>query len=123
VNFKPMRSPLCRRSSPRSSPDQIAGDIDALTDAMHVVGREAAHHRRAVEQGRMDRRRELLGYRHGDFPWLQLLRRALDRSAAAELGARFLPMETQLSGAGPLDASHRIAPGLRANRIRRTGFS
>ena len=27
------------------------------------------------------------------FPWIQLLRRALDRSAAAELGARFLPME------------------------------
>jgi glutathione S-transferase len=27
------------------------------------------------------------------FPWIQILRRALDRSAAAELGARFLPME------------------------------
>jgi glutathione S-transferase len=27
------------------------------------------------------------------FPWIQLLRRALARPAAAELGARFLPME------------------------------
>jgi hypothetical protein len=27
------------------------------------------------------------------FPWIQMLRRALNRSAAAELGARFLPME------------------------------
>ena len=27
------------------------------------------------------------------FPWIQVLRRALNRNAAAELGARFLPME------------------------------
>jgi hypothetical protein len=27
------------------------------------------------------------------FPWIQVLRRALARDSAAELGARFLPME------------------------------
>ena len=51
--------------------DRVAEDIDALTDAMHVVS--------ALDTV--------------IFPWIQLLRRALDQAAAAELGARFLPME------------------------------
>ena len=68
-------------------------DIDALTDAMHVVAREA----RTIE-ARLAKEEWIVGaaYSATDmviFPWLQLLRRALDRSAATELGARFLPME------------------------------
>jgi len=73
--------------------DQVASDIDALTDAMHVVAREA----RTIE-ARLAKEEWIVGaaYSATDmviFPWLQLLRRALDRSAATELGARFLPME------------------------------
>jgi glutathione S-transferase len=58
-----------------------------------VVGREA----RTIE-GRLSKEQWIVGaqYSAADmviFPWIQLLRRALNRSAAAELGARFLPME------------------------------
>ena len=72
---------------------RVAEDIDALTDDMHIVGREA----RTIE-GRLSKERWIVGadYSATDmviFPWIQLLRRALNRSAAAELGARFLPME------------------------------
>ncbi|MDP9066202.1 MAG: glutathione S-transferase family protein [Pseudomonadota bacterium] len=71
----------------------VAADIDALTDAMHVVAREA----RTIE-GRLSREEWIVGadYSATDmviFPWIQMLRRALARGAAAELGARFLPME------------------------------
>ena len=60
---------------------------------MHVVAREA----RTIE-GRLSKEQWIVGtsYSATDmviFPWIQLLRRALDRAAAAELGARFLPME------------------------------
>jgi glutathione S-transferase len=60
---------------------------------MHVVGREA----RTIE-GRLSKEQWIVGaqYSAADmviFPWIQVLRRALDRSAAAELGARFLPMD------------------------------
>ena len=73
--------------------DQVTDDIDALTDAMHVVGREA----RTIE-GRLSKEAWIVGSAYSAldmviFPWIQLLRRALDRRAAAELGARFLPME------------------------------
>ena len=73
--------------------DQVADEIDALTDAMHVVAREA----RTIE-GRLSKEQWIVGasYSATDmviFPWIQILRRALNRSAAAELGARFLPME------------------------------
>ena len=73
--------------------DQVAADIDNLTDAMHLVGREA----RTIE-GRLSKEEWIVGANYSAldmviFPWIQLLRRALDRSAAAELGARFLPME------------------------------
>ena len=48
--------------------DQVAADIDNLTDAMHLVGREA----RTIE-GRLSKEewivgRELFRARHGDFP-------------------------------------------------------
>ncbi len=73
--------------------DQVAPSIDELTDAMHVVAREA----RTIE-GRLSKERWIVGANYSAtdmviFPWIQLLRRALDREAAAELGARFLPME------------------------------
>ena len=74
--------------------DRVADDVDALTDAMHVVGREA----RTIE-GRLSREDWIVGAQYSAldmviFPWIQLLRRALDKPAAKELGARFLPMET-----------------------------
>src|ERR1700760_853658 len=77
--------------------DQVAADIDNLTDAMHLVGREA----RTIE-GRLSKEEWIVGANYTAldmviFPWIQLLRRALDRSAAAELGARFLPMERNYS--------------------------
>jgi glutathione S-transferase len=73
--------------------DRVAEDIDALTDAMHVVAREA----RTIE-GRLSKAQWIVGADYSAldmviFPWIQVLRRALDRGAAAELGARFLPME------------------------------
>jgi glutathione S-transferase len=73
--------------------DQVAEDIDALTDAMHVVAREA----RTIE-ARLSKEQWIVGTNYSAldmviFPWLQVLRRALTRAAAAELGARFLPME------------------------------
>jgi glutathione S-transferase len=72
---------------------KVAEDIDGLTDAMHVVAREA----RTIE-GRLSREQWIVGANYSAldmviFPWLQVLRRALDRGAAAELGARFLPMD------------------------------
>lgn len=72
---------------------KIDEHIDELTDAMHVVAREA----RTIE-GRLSKEQWIVGdnYSATDmviFPWIQVLRRALDRPAAAELGARFLPMD------------------------------
>ncbi len=73
--------------------DRVATQIDDLTDAMHVVAREA----RTIE-GRLSKEQWIVGANYSAtdmviFPWIQLLRRALNRSSAAELGARFLPME------------------------------
>jgi glutathione S-transferase len=72
---------------------RVAEDIDALTDAMHVVAREA----RTIE-GRLSKEQWIVGANYTAldmviFPWIQLLRRALNKPAAAELGARFLPMD------------------------------
>jgi glutathione S-transferase len=73
--------------------DRVAENIDELADAMHVIAREA----RTIE-ARLSKEDWIVGANYSAtdmviFPWLQVLRRALDRSAAAELGARFLPME------------------------------
>ena len=64
-----------------------------LSDAMHIVGREA----RTIE-GRLSKEQWIVGENYTAldmviFPWIQLLRRAMNRPSAAELGARFLPME------------------------------
>jgi glutathione S-transferase len=73
--------------------DQVSDDIEELTDAMHVVGREA----RTIE-GRLSKELWIVGEHYTAldmviFPWIQLLRRAMNRPSAAQLGARFLPME------------------------------
>ncbi len=73
--------------------DRVSGAVDALTEAMHVVAREA----RTIE-GRLSKEEWIVGAHYSAldmviFPWIQLLRRALDKPAARELGARFLPME------------------------------
>jgi glutathione S-transferase len=73
--------------------DRVAADIEPLADAMHIVGREA----RTIE-GRLSKEDWIVGSSVSAtdmviFPWIQLLRRALNRDAARELGARFLPME------------------------------
>ncbi len=56
-----------------------------------------AREARTIE-GRLSKEQWIVGANYSAtdmviFPWIQVLRRALDRSAAAELGARFLPME------------------------------
>ena len=73
--------------------DRVAPQLDELTDAMHIVAREA----RTIE-GRLSKEQWIVGehYTATDmvtFPWIQLFRRALDRDAGAELRARFLPMD------------------------------
>ncbi len=73
--------------------DRPAADLEPLADAMHVVAREA----RTIE-GRLSKEDWIVGSAVSAtdmviFPWIQLLRRALRRDAARELGARFLPME------------------------------
>ena len=73
--------------------NQVEGRFEELSDAMHIVGREA----RTIE-GRLSKEHWIVGqnYSAADmviFPAIQLLRRALARPQAAELGARFLPME------------------------------
>jgi glutathione S-transferase len=73
--------------------DQVSDDIEELTDAMHIVGREA----RTIE-GRLSKEQWIVGENYTAldmviFPWIQLLRRAMNRPSAAALSARFLPME------------------------------
>ena len=109
-----MQSRLLQKIVSAIFADQVAADIDNLTDAMHMVGREA----RTIE-GRLSKEEWIVGANYSAldmviFPWIQMLRRALDRSAAAELGARFLPMERNYPALGALDSSHRVASRLRA---------
>ena len=73
--------------------NQVEGRFEELSESMHVVGREA----RTIE-GRLSRENWIVGQNYSAvdmaiFPVIQLLRRALARPQAAELGARFLPME------------------------------
>jgi glutathione S-transferase len=91
--FQAYAEPYVQKITDAIFADRVAEDVDALTDAMHVVGREA----RTIE-GRLSKEEWIVGTHYSAldmviFPWIQLLRRALDRTAAAELGARFLPME------------------------------
>ena len=75
-------------------------DSDQLTDAMHVVAREA----RTIEQ-RVSRFDWIVGedYSAVDmaiFPFIQLLRRALLRPRASDLARRFLPLEANYPALG-----------------------
>jgi glutathione S-transferase len=91
--FQSYAEPSLQRITSAIFEDRVADDIDALTDDMHVVAREA----RTIE-GRLSKEQWIVGANYTAldmviFPWIQLLRRALNKPAAAELGARFLPME------------------------------
>jgi glutathione S-transferase len=91
--FQSYAEPSLQRITSAIFENRVAEDIDALTDAMHVVAREA----RTIE-GRLSKEQWIVGANYTAldmviFPWIQLLRRALNKPAAAELGARFLPME------------------------------
>jgi glutathione S-transferase len=91
--FQSYAEPSLQRITAAIFEDRVAEDIDALTDDMHVVAREA----RTIE-GRLSKEQWIVGANYTAldmviFPWIQLLRRALNKPAAAELGARFLPME------------------------------
>jgi glutathione S-transferase len=91
--FQSYAEPSLQRITAAIFEDRVANDIDALTDDMHVVAREA----RTIE-GRLSKEQWIVGANYTAldmviFPWIQLLRRALTKPAAAELGARFLPME------------------------------
>ncbi len=73
--------------------NQVQGRFEELSDAMHVVAREA----RTIE-GRLSKENWVVGEQYSAtdmviFPAIQLLRRALAKPQASELGARFLPME------------------------------
>ena len=91
--------------------DQVAGAIDELTDAMHVVGREA----RTIE-GRLSKERWIVGadYSAADmviFPWIQMLRRALDKQRRRRTRQALPADGTQLPGIGALGPPHRVLPG------------
>jgi glutathione S-transferase len=91
--FQAYAEPALAQITEATFADRVAPQLDELTDAMHVVAREA----RTIE-GRLSKEQWIVGehYTATDmviFPWIQLLRRALDRDAGAELRARFLPMD------------------------------
>lgn len=86
-------------------------DADALTDAMHVVAREA----RTIEM-RVSRFDWIVGddYSAIDmviFPAIQLLRRALGRPGAEDLSRRFLPIEVNYPALGRWLARIEALPG------------
>jgi glutathione S-transferase len=91
--FQAYAEPSLQRIVEAVFSDQVSDDIEELTDAMHIVGREA----RTIE-GRLSKEQWIVGENYTAldmviFPWIQLLRRAMNRPSAAQLGARFLPME------------------------------
>jgi glutathione S-transferase len=91
--FQAYAEPALARITEGIFANRVAEEIDTLTDAMHVVAREA----RTIE-GRLSKEQWIVGAQYSAtdmviVPWIQLLRRALDRGSAAELRGRFLPME------------------------------
>jgi glutathione S-transferase len=84
---------------------------DPITEAMHVVAREA----RTIEM-RLSKGDWIVGddYSAIDmviFPAIQLLRRALERPGAAELARRFLPIEVNYPALGRWLARIEALPG------------
>ena len=85
--------------------DQVAEAIDELTDAMHLVGREA----RTIE-GRLSKENWIVGasYSATDmviFPWIQLLRRALDKARGRRARGALPADGAKLPGTGALDTA------------------
>ncbi len=84
---------------------------DDLTDAMHVVAREA----RTIE-GRLSKSDWIVGETYSAvdmviFPAIQLLRRALDRPGGRELSSRFLPIAANYPALGRWLARIEALPG------------
>ena len=84
---------------------------DLLTDAMHVVAREA----RTIE-GRLSKSDWIVGESYSAvdmviFPAIQLLRRALDRPGGRELSSRFLPISANYPALGRWLARIEALPG------------
>ncbi len=87
--------------------DRIAPEIDELTDAMHVVAREA----RTIE-GRLSKEqwivgRKLLSDRHGDFPVDSIVAARFESQRRRGARRALLADGAQLSGARSLDRAHR----------------
>ncbi len=84
---------------------------DEITRAMHVVASEA----RTIE-GRLSKSDWVVGERFSAvdmviFPGIQLLKRALERPAAAELASRFMPVEVNYPALGRWLARIEALPG------------
>lgn len=95
----------------RGPTDERPLDADGLTDAMHVVAREA----RTIEQ-RVSRFDWIVGEDCSAidmviFPAIQLLRRALARPGAEDLASRFLPIEANYPALGRWLARIEALPG------------
>jgi glutathione S-transferase len=84
---------------------------DEITDAMHVVAREA----RTIE-GRLSKSDWIVGESYSAvdmviFPAIQQLRRALDRPGGRELSSRFLPISANYPALGRWLARIEALPG------------
>lgn len=84
---------------------------DPITEAMHVVAREA----RTIEM-RLSKGEWIVGDSYSAidmviFPAIQLLRRALERPGAADLARRFLPLEVNYPALGRWLARIESLPG------------
>jgi glutathione S-transferase len=81
--FQAYAEPFVQRITSAVFANRVADDVDALTDAMHVVGREA----RTIE-GRLSKEDWIVGAHYSAldmviFPWIQLLRTGLPRANSA----------------------------------------
>ena len=90
---------------------------------MHVVGREA----RTIE-GRLSKEQWIVGANYSAldmviFPWIQLLRRALNRRRPPRARRAFPAHGTQLSGTRALDSIASSPFPATTGPIRRTGAS
>lgn len=84
---------------------------EQITQAMHAVASEA----RTIE-GRLSKSEWVVGESFSAvdmviFPGIQLLRRALERPAAAELASRFMPVEVNYPALGRWIARIEALPG------------
>lgn len=90
---------------------RVAPGSEEITRSMHVVAREA----RTIEQ-RLSRSDWIVGEAYSAcdmaiFPFIQLLRRALDRPQGRDLASRFLPVEANYPALGRWLARIESLPG------------